>query len=481
MDDFDPEMMREFNENLNSMSSSMGGMSTAFNDLVQTISAVASAQSNLSKSIDTNSAAQIANAQALGATTEAAKAHGSSVNKVDESMKSFDKAIGLSLVAVANFSQALTGGVEGFSKYGSSLKGLGDATSELTSSMGPLGRAAGMAFDALTKIGALMLEQTDAQNRFVKDMNLMGGITEQTSNQMTDLARDAGFAARDLDKLSPIILSTANGLASFGAGTSDGLKKFLEVLALNNNDEVEAEMRRYGYTLEEANEQQAYYIQLQRTSGINLNAQNMSAKEIQKRSLDYAKTLVELSELTGLSATQLKEEQNQIASDLRNKIRNIRDQNDIARIEKELQGEMSDSRRQELNDRKDDLANQLKIRQDLAQDLAGLGPGMATKLMNIIGTGAFDENTQALANMGFEAGQLKEQFSNLTAGSAEYDEAVAEVTSTFVDGVRNNVDRFGKSMELASNASEIGAAVGIDGESSDRVIALGVAGEEAEI
>jgi hypothetical protein len=480
MDDFDPEMMREFNENLNSMSSSMGGMSTAFNDLVQTISAVASAQSNLSKSIDTNSAAQIANAQALGATTEAAKAHGSSVNKVDESMKSFDKAIGLSLVAVANFSQALTGGVEGFSKYGSSLKGLGDATSELTSSMGPLGRAAGMAFDALTKIGALMLEQTDAQNRFVKDMNLMGGITEQTSNQMTDLARDAGFAARDLDKLSPIILSTANGLASFGAGTSDGLKKFLEVLALNNNDEVEAEMRRYGYTLEEANEQQAYYIQLQRTSGINLNAQNMSAKEIQKRSLDYAKTLVELSELTGLSATQLKEEQNQIASDLRNKIRNIRDQNDIARIEKELQGEMSDSRRQELNDRKDDLANQLKIRQDLAQDLAGLGPGMATKLMNIIGTGAFDENTQALANMGFEAGQLKEQFSNLTAGSAEYDEAVAEVTSTFVDGVRNNVDRFGKSMELASNASEIGAAVGIDGESSDRVIALGVAGEEAE-
>jgi hypothetical protein len=480
MDDFDPEMMREFNENLNSMSSSMGGMSTAFNDLVQTISAVASAQSNLSKSIDTNSAAQIANAQALGATTEAAKAHGSSVNKVDESMKSFDKAIGLSLVAVANFSQALTGGVEGFSKYGSSLKGLGDATSELTSSMGPLGRAAGMAFDALTKIGALMLEQTDAQNRFVKDMNLMGGITEQTSNQMTDLARDAGFAARDLDKLSPIILSTANGLASFGAGTSDGLKKFLEVLALNNNDEVEAEMRRYGYTLEEANEQQAYYIQLQRTSGINLNAQNMSAKEIQKRSLDYAKTLVELSELTGLSATQLKEEQNQIASDLRNKIRNIRDQNDIARIEKELQGEMSDSRRQELNDRKDDLANQLKIRQDLAQDLAGLGPGMASKLMNIIGTGAFDENTQALANMGFEAGQLKEQFSNLTAGSAEYDEAVAEVTSTFVDGVRNNVDRFGKSMELASNASEIGAAVGIDGESSDRVIALGVAGEEAE-
>jgi hypothetical protein len=205
--------------------------------------------------------------------------------------------------------------------------------------MGPLGRAAGMAFDALTKIGALMLEQTDAQNRFVKDMNLMGGITEQTSNQMTDLARDAGFAARDLDKLSPIILSTANGLASFGAGTSDGLKKFLEVLALNNNDEVEAEMRRYGYTLEEANEQQAYYVQLQRTAGINLNAQNMSAKEIQKRSLDYAKTLVELSELTGLSATQLKEEQNQIASDLRNKIRNIRDQNDIARIEKELQGD----------------------------------------------------------------------------------------------------------------------------------------------
>ena len=49
MDDFDPEMMREFQENLNSLSSTMGGMSTAFEDLVTTIKTVAKTQDDSSK------------------------------------------------------------------------------------------------------------------------------------------------------------------------------------------------------------------------------------------------------------------------------------------------------------------------------------------------------------------------------------------------------------------------------------------------
>jgi uncharacterized membrane protein len=93
---------------------------------------------------------------------------------------------------------------------------------------------------------------------------------------------------------------------------------------------------------------------------------------------------------------------------------------------------------------------------------------MAAKVMNVIGTGAFDENTKELANLGLNAAELKDRFAGLTAGSDEYRQAVAETTGELVGGVRRNVDRFGKSMELAANASEIGAAVGINDTTTDR-------------
>ena len=73
------------------------------------------------------------------------------------------------------------------------------------------------------------------------------------------------------------------------------------------SDDQEREMRRYGLTLREAQEQQAYYIELQRTSGVNMQAQEMSEQQIRLRSLKYAKTLTTLSELTGVQAGRLKE------------------------------------------------------------------------------------------------------------------------------------------------------------------------------
>ena len=61
----------------------------------------------------------------------------------------------------------------------------------------------------------------------------------------------------------------------------------------------------------------------------------------------------------------------------------------------------------------------------------------------------------------------------LTAGSDEFNQAVADTTAELVGGVRNNVDRFGRSMELAANASEIGAAVGINERTTDTAVLLG--------
>jgi hypothetical protein len=472
MDDFDPEMMREFQENLNSMNASMGPLSQALATLASQINAQASGIGKVKKDLD-----DLGNATRAGTkqTTKKQEYEDQALAMEKQQQAQFKAALGTSIKAIGEFSTALLSGAEGFDKYGAGVKSLGSAAKTAGAAFGPLGMAIGQVVNIAAELTAVMLKQTDAQNTFTKEMNLMGGIVGITSNDLTDLARDAGYAAQDLGKLSPIIKSASQSLATFGTGTSDGLTKMIGVFTLT--DDLEKDMRRYGYTLEEANEQQASYLQLQRTAGINLQQRQLTEAQVRKESLKYAKTLVQLSELTGVRAEQLKQEQDIIASDIRNKIRNMRDQNDVAALSKQIDNETNAARKEELKAKRDDIQNQIKVRQDTAQDLAGLlDPKMAKDLMNVIGTGTFDEQTKYLSLMGVKAGELQERFEGLTAGSDEYKAAMGETVQGIGDAVKRNVDIYGESMEVAENAGEIGAITGITSESIDKALVTGAEG-----
>ena len=472
MDDFDPEMMREFQENLNSMNASMGPLSQALATLASQINAQASGIGKVKKDLD-----DLGNATRAGTkqTTKKSEYEDQALAMEKQQQAQFKAALGTSIKAIGEFSTALLSGAEGFDKYGAGVKSLGSAAKTAGAAFGPLGMAIGQVVNIAAELASVMLKQTDAQNTFTKEMNLMGGIVGITTNDLTDLARDAGYAAQDLGKLSPIIKSASQSLATFGTGTSDGLTKMIGVFTLT--DDLEKDMRRYGYTLEEANEQQASYLQLQRTAGINLQQRQLTEAQVRKESLKYAKTLVQLSELTGVRAEQLKQEQDIIASDIRNKIRNMRDQNDVAALSKQIDNETNAARKEELKAKRDDIQNQIKVRQDTAQDLAGLlDPKMAKDLMNVIGTGTFDEQTKYLSLMGVKAGELQERFEGLTAGSDEYKAAMGETVQGIGDAVKRNVDIYGESMEVAENAGEIGAITGITSESIDKALVTGAEG-----
>jgi len=472
MDDFSPEEMREFNENLNAMNATMGPLSQALNNLAVEINKVAQNQSQSAQ--QTSDDVENLGNQAAS-TTEIMKAYRSATKKTDETIASLTSGFKNATEAVHSFSQAILTGEDGFKKYSVAMSQTGDAVRDVTDHMGPLGRGIGIAVDLFTKLAGVMMTQTDQQNQFVKDMNAMGAQTGLTSDSLTDLARNAGYAASDLDKLTPIINSAASGLATFGEGTATGTKKMLEVFALS--DESERQMRRLGMTLEEANEQQAFYIQLQRTAGINLNTQNMTALQVQKRSLDYTKTLRELSELTGKSASQLKEEQAQIAADIRNKIRNMRAENEIISLNEQIRKEDNQQRKAELEARRDALVNEQEMRSKLTEDLGQLSPEFAKKLMNVIDTGAFDESTKQLATVfgatGTSAADLSNRFEGLEAGSAEYDAAVQETIQEFATGVRANVDTVGSALEfMGDGATEAGDIMGVTAENIDAALAI---------
>ena len=460
MDDFSPEEMREFNENLNSMNASLGALNSGLQNLSNTLNQTAQTNKQSSdeneKSAERSSSAQTKKDESL---TKA----GEQIKTTAEKMAG---ALRTATGAVISFSGALVSGVEGFDKYTRAVSGFGDSAKETGDALGGFGKVIGNAVNIITEFTVITMKQADAQNQFAKEMNRMGAIVDTTTQGLAEQARAAGASAGDLQELAVIITQSSQALASFGAGTSEGTAKMLEVFRLS--DDQEREMRRYGLTLREAQEQQAYYIELQRTSGINLQAREMTEQDVRIKSLQYAKTLTTLSELTGIQAGQLKEEQAAVQADLRNKIRNIRDQNDIERLKKQLDGNITAEKRASIEAEIKAREQEIQVRVDAGNQFAGLlGKDMAAKVMNVIGTGAFDENTKELANLGLNAAELKERFAGLTAGSDEYKQAVAETTGELVGGVRRNVDRFGKSMELAANASEIGAAVGINDRTTD--------------
>ena len=472
MDDFDPEQLKEFEENLRSMNASMGSTTNALEDLAAQLSKLADQQIDSSEKLSKGMADL---SRQVGQETEATKAKTEADNQVKIAAEALERSFKAASSAVTDFSAQILSGKEGFSKYGSALSGLGDSTAELTSTMGPLAKGIGIAIDLFSKLAVVMMAQTDMQNQFVKDMNAMGALSGTTSDKLTDLARDAGYAATDLEKLSPMLQQASMGLAGFGKGVADGTMKVLETLKLD--DKQEAMMRRYAYSLEEANEAQLFYMQLQRTSGANLQTQNMTAGQLQKRSLDYAKNLRVLSELTGKNADQLKAEQEIIASDIRNRVRQIADEDELVRIRQQIAETEDGARKEELKKRQDSLENEMEMRRQMTVDFGQAGPEFAKSLKNVIEYGGIDESTKSLAvifsNAGVGVGELQSRFKDLEAGSQEYDDAVTQTMDEFSEGVRRGAAQLEQTVGATGpGETEAGQIFGLTNENLEAVTVM---------
>jgi len=469
MDDFDPEQLREFEENLRSMNASMGSTTNALNSLAAQLEKLADQQIDSSKKLS-KGMADLSNQ--VSQETELKKA----VNEADQDVKiaaeALERSFKLASSAVTDFSAQILSGKEGFSKYGSALSGLGDSTAELTSTMGPLAKGIGIAIDLFTKLAAVMMAQTDMQNQFVKDMNRMGVIAGTTSEELTDLARDAGYAATDLEKLTPIVQSVGEGLATFGTGTTQGTKALLEMFKMV--DSQEADMRRYGYTLEEAQEQMGFYVNLQRQSGIILKSKDVDEIKMRKLTMDYAKSLVTLSELTGKQAEQMKQEQQVVAMEMQNQISNVARQQELNDLREQIDQETNSARKAELTARHKQLQDEEDTRAAAMNRFsATLGPQFNTQLQRVLRTGAFDESTKALSMMGFQAGELKKQFENVKVDTPEYDALMDSIEQQFRDGVIGQIETFGGAAQyMGTEAEAFLASVGVSREALQAMLVI---------
>ena len=220
MDDFSPEEMREFNENLNSMNASLGALNSGLQNLSNTLNQTSQANKQAAEENE-KSAERSSNAQTKK--DEFTDKAGENIKTTAEKMSG---ALRTATGAVISFSGALVSGVEGFDKYTRAVSGFGDSAKETGDALGGFGKFLGNAVNILAEFTVVTMKQADAQNEFAKQMNRMGAVVDTTTQGLADASKRSRRKCRRFTRTSSNNYNKVlRHVAAFGAGTSEGTAK----------------------------------------------------------------------------------------------------------------------------------------------------------------------------------------------------------------------------------------------------------------
>ena len=489
MEDFDPEVIRELQEHIIALNSVMGPLAASLGAVADSANTSNTAQKKANESV--NEFARTSTLAAHGQ-TKREEAEARADREIDQSNRLLAASGSLAIQSLGKFSEALLDSTPGFGKYGKALSTSGEAVANFGESFGPIGEALGKMGKGIFKIGEIMLNQADAQNQFVKELNSMGAIAGITSDNITDMARDAGYASQDLEKLTKIITSAGASLNTLGSGTAEGVENLISIFSLSDSQEME--MRRYGRTLEEANEYQLYYLELQKRSGINLrNEAREGAREtvkdrkaqtkLRERTLEYVRSLALLSEITGKNIDGVKRDQEIALTAYQNQIANVAMTLEIdalkakslavtAQLDKDITQVKRDeleASRESLNDRIKEMTDHKTAMEDSIAKLAPtLGGEFTAILAEVMRTGSFATNNTSVAQLGINAAEMERRFANVDPNANEGQDLLdlqTWVEEQFMGGIARNVARLQPAIErMSSEGQALGESMGVGAE-----------------
>jgi hypothetical protein len=451
-------MDEEFNkEQIERLISSLGPLPASFDNLANAIKNNAAAQTDSGKKVKESGTLF---KDVLTHMTEATEDSTESTKKRTAAEKS---AFNNSVDALENFGSALTTSHPTLSTFKSTVQSGTDAVADMASQIPLFGEAISMAIKAIGAVTGAYFDQFDQQNAFGSEMRKMGVTvstlsdgTVLTTDKLTDMARESGYTADKLGELAGIMAGAGPAIALFGSGMSEGTAEFMKYTKLSVANQMQ--MKQLGYTYEEVNEVQTAYLELQRASGINLKAQNVTAETLQKRSLDYAKSLIVISELTGKSAEEQMKAQQVAAADIRNKLYNISVQDEINRMlteESTLRKAGNDAAADEIKSKREGMAQDLASRTALTQELAKLGFDSETMigLQTAMITGTIDSSNTLISQLQLSASDLADMAKGVTStvgkdGKVTIDQEslqalTAKVGGMVMEGQESATQRFG--------------------------------------
>ncbi len=207
----------------------------------------------------------------------------------------------------------------GMSKYNSAINSGSKSIQGLLLELGPLGKAAA----TLTKIFTLgigaVLELNDAMLKGTDELASFGAAGAFSAKEVLLMGQNAGYSSGILSKWTGIVKSLGTDIIGLSGTVSGGVKVFADMTDITQDqlDKYQA----LGVSQEQLNENQAAYIKLQISSGLQITDRMKQDGSLKKASIEYTNVLLELSALTGLDIESAKKTQEAAVSDLAVKTR----------------------------------------------------------------------------------------------------------------------------------------------------------------
>lgn len=437
-ENLDPEAIRQFNESIRELNNVMPALITGLGQMSGVATGSTKVQDALNK-----------HANAVKGMTELDQSYIDAQKKKAAADANRKNADDKATAALKDFTSAMMNTSTEFSKFNNTLGNAGDAALALGKNFGAVGLIIGGLVKGATKVAQLATTQADNALKVTDEFNKMGSAGAFTAKQMAEMSINIGLSNEQWNLLPKALRKAGDGIVGLGTTTAKGQEAFTKLLAVTNQ-EREA-FQRLGINQEELMGKQAEYIALQGMSGKSLVSQTKDADKLRKSSLEYTENLLRLSALTGKDADKIAKDQQLANMQYEEVIRTRVEDDKIRKLTQEGKTAEAEALKQEQDARK----------QFITDATTRFGEETGLQLAKVMRTGAFDESTKGIAQLGIDATELAAKLKKAKPG-----EEVANLFNETAETVKTKVgERLGNfETSLQFGGEELGKTLGLNKE-----------------
>ena len=306
----DPEIQREFEEQLRQMNEMLSQTNSTMAGMVKAIQSQTAAISGNVTSVKTQTDANNQLSTATSGRTKLAEAEAQALQKTNAAKEGFARGLDSTKTTILSFGSAIRDVSAGYSKYSDGITGLTKQVGSLLGEFGFLGKVAGGAITALGSIAAPILEYNDALLKGYDELSKFGAGAGLSAEQIMKLGHDANLSSKTLGILTNNAKEMNRSLIAMSGSFTAGVESFSKFIGLT--DDQLKQYRNLGFSQEELAESMTKYAAMQAKVG---NAMVQTPMQLQKASLAYIDNLLTLAELTGVDVAKMQEAQAQALAD----------------------------------------------------------------------------------------------------------------------------------------------------------------------
>ena len=214
------------------------------------------------------------------------------------------------LSSAKNLAFGLVEGQRKFQDLNPVIDGLTSAVTALSDAIPLVGGVISGVAKVTAEAGKVMLRQMDIQTKAFTDVGDIGGLAAEGMESLKDQFLKSGLT---LDSYARALRDSSTTLARFSGTVASGAQVFSQASGILTQG-VDVELRRLGFSADDLGETLEAFVGRQTRLG---RSQGLSASQLANQTQAYAKELDLLSRATGLSRKAIMQQQDAALSEAR--------------------------------------------------------------------------------------------------------------------------------------------------------------------